>query len=113
MVQSKIENLLTQWVWAHFHLNEDNDECLLINPDLLRFGSAKSGSNTNDVLSVITAFRKLHNHPLLFKQFLNFQSSSNENDVGCFRSSISRFERVSAFCLLLGFIIFKKKKELN
>ncbi|CAH8544078.1 unnamed protein product [Heterobilharzia americana] len=87
-LQTDLELMLTQWMSREFNIrrdesvnleeeeeDEDFDEAI---EDTFTFSSSLSSKRHNFILSIITAFRKLHNHPYLLERYL-VQSNSAQN----------------------------------
>ncbi|CAH8604256.1 unnamed protein product [Schistosoma rodhaini] len=84
-LQTDLEAILTQWMNNEFNLNRSeslklfscDDDC----EDFVESEEGVSSSRSkhhSSILSVITAFRKLHNHPYLLRNYL-IQSNSIQN----------------------------------
>ncbi|CAH8858496.1 unnamed protein product [Trichobilharzia szidati] len=95
-LQTDLESVLTEWMNKKFNINrrskfeededvegsdEDFDEAI---EEVFAFPSSSSSSASkhhNTILSIITAFRKLHNHPYLLSKYLTqFDAGKNFTD---------------------------------
>ncbi|CAH8573186.1 unnamed protein product [Schistosoma haematobium] len=84
-LQTDLEAILTQWMNNEFNLSRC-ESLKLFSPDddyedfvkSVESVSSSRSKHHSSILSIITAFRKLHNHPYLLRNYL-IQSNSTQN----------------------------------
>lgn len=93
-LQTDLEAILTQWMNNEFNLSRCESLKLFSHDDdyedfvkSVESVSSSRSKHHSSILSIITAFRKLHNHPYLLRNYL-IQSNSTQNQsvdrVSCY-----------------------------
>ncbi|KAH8870168.1 DNA repair and recombination protein RAD54B [Schistosoma japonicum] len=88
-LQTDLTHILTQWMNNEFHLNRSESLNLLKNDDYtedfvesMEEVLSSPSKHHNSILPIITAFRKLHNHPYLLRNYLLQSDSTQYQSVG-------------------------------
>ncbi|KAK4470124.1 hypothetical protein MN116_005708 [Schistosoma mekongi] len=88
-LQADLTHILTQWMNNEFHLNRTESLNLHKNYDYtedfvesMEEVLSSPSKHHNSILPIITAFRKLHNHPYLLRNYLLQSDSAQYQSVG-------------------------------